>query len=150
MSTLMVTVRIATESDLLKVAQLSELWVTECITYGLRANKVEQLIQNIGEYFWVAEVDAEVVGYIFGSIQESEGLAVIESGVRYLEIDEVYVHPQYRSENIGHLMVDQLLQTAEGNGITRSIVYSASKQWQKVIGFYEKHGFHMWFVQMYR
>lgn len=49
-----------------------------------------------------------------------------------------------------HVMVDKLLEAAEGNGITRSVVYSATKQWQKIIGFYEKHGFKKWFVQMYR
>ncbi|SDN05732.1 N-acetylglutamate synthase, GNAT family [Paenibacillus sp. yr247] len=146
----MVTIRKATENDLSKVAKLSELWVAEAITYGLGANTVELLRNNIGEYFWVAEINSEVVGYITGSIHESDGLAVIEKGERYLEIDEVYAHPDYRNENVGHMMVDKLLQTAELNGITRSIVYSASKQWQKIIRFYEKHGFKMWFVQMYR
>lgn len=146
----MVTVRKANETDVLKVVKLSELWVSECITYGLGPNSEELLRNNIGDYFWVAEINSEVVGYITGSVHESDGLAVIEKGERYLEVDEVYVHPEYRSENIGHLMVDKLLQTAEGNGITRSIVYSASKQWQKIVGFYEKHGFKMWFVQMYR
>jgi len=146
----MVTVRKAKENDFIKVIELSELWVSECITYGLGANTVELMRNYIGDYFWVAEVDSEIIGYITGTIHESEGLAVIEKGERYLEVDEVYVHPEYRSENIGHLMVEKLLQTAEDNGITRSIVYSASKQWQKIIGFYEKHGFKMWFVQMYR
>jgi ribosomal protein S18 acetylase RimI-like enzyme len=146
----MVTVRRANENDLSKVVKLSELWVAECITYGLGANTADFLRNNIGEYFWVTEISSEVVGYITGSVHESDGLAVIEKGERYLEVDEVYVHPEFRNENFGHMMVDKLLQTAEQNGITRSIVYSASKQWQKIIGFYEKHGFKMWFVQMYR
>jgi len=146
----MVNLRKAREHDLVKVVKLSELWASESITYGLAANTEELLVNFLGDYFWVAEVDSQVVGYIFGSIHESDGLAVIEKGERYLEIDEVYVHPDYRNDNIGHAMVDQLLQTAESNGITRSIVYSATKQWQKIVGFYEKHGFQMWFVQMYR
>jgi len=146
----MVNVRKANEGDLLKAVELSELWVSECITYGLGANTEEILRNYIGDYFWVAEVDSVVVGYITGTVNESDGLAVIEKGERYLEVDEVYVHPNFRSENIGHLMVDKLLQTAEDNGIKRSVVYSASRQWQKIVGFYEKHGFKMWFVQMYR
>jgi ribosomal protein S18 acetylase RimI-like enzyme len=146
----MVTVRKANETDLSYVAKLSEIWVSECITYGLGANTEELLRNNIGDYFWVAEINSEIVGYITGSVHESDGLAVIEQGEQYLEVDEVYVHPEYRSENIGHMMVDKLLEAAESNGITRSIVYSATKQWRKIIGFYEKHGFKMWFVQMYR
>jgi ribosomal protein S18 acetylase RimI-like enzyme len=146
----MVNVRKVRENDLLKVVRLSELWVTESITYGMGANTEELFRKFIGDYFWVAEVDSNVVGYIIGTVHASEGLAVIGKGERYLEVDEVYVHPDYRSQNIGHAMVDKLLQTAESNGVTRSIVYSASKQWQKIVGFFEKHGFKMWFVQMYR
>jgi len=146
----MINVRKAKEVDLRKVVELSERWVAECITYGLGANTEELLQSYIGDYFWVAEVGSDIVGYITGKIHVSDGLAVIAKGERYLEVDEVYVHPQYRNGNIGHLLVDKLLQTAEDNGVTRSIVYSASKQWQKIVGFYEKHGFTMWFVQMYR
>lgn len=146
----MVSVRKAIEGDLLRVVELSELWASECITYGLGANTEEILRNYIGDYFWIAEADSIVVGYTTGTVRESDGMAVIDKGERYLEVDEVYVHPDFRNENIGHLMVDKLLQTAESNGIKRSIVYSASKQWQKIVGFYEKHGFKMWFVQMYR
>lgn len=146
----MVLIRKANEDDLLRTVELSELWVSEYVTYGLEVNTEEILRNYIGDYFWVAEVDAIVVGFITGTVHESDGLAVINKGERYLEVDEVYVHSDYRSGNIGHLLVDKLLQTAEDNGISRSIVYSASKQWQKIVGFYEKHGFKMWFVQMYR
>lgn len=146
----MFIVRKAKETDLSDVANLSEIWVSESITYGLGASTEELLRNNIGDYFWVAETNSQIVGYITGSIHVSDGLAVIEQGQHYLEVDEVYVHPEYRSRNIGHVMVDKLLEAAEGNGITRSVVYSATKQWQKIIGFYEKHGFKMWFVQMYR
>ncbi|WP_238403267.1 GNAT family N-acetyltransferase [Paenibacillus mesophilus] len=146
----MVTVRKANETDLVQVAKLSELWVSENITYGLGANSEQLLRTYIGDYFWVAEADSQVIGYITGTVHVSNGLAVIEKGEHYLEVDEVYVHPAYRNENIGHMLVDRLLQTAEENRITRSIVYSATKQWQNIIGFYEKHGFTMWFVQMYR
>ncbi|WP_411830582.1 GNAT family N-acetyltransferase [Paenibacillus lautus] len=50
---------------------------------------------------------------------------VIEQGEHYLEVDELYVRPENRSDNIGHVMVDKLLEAAEGNGI-------------KIIGFNEK------------
>lgn len=146
----MIAIRKAEATDLTKVAALSELWAAEGITYGLAANTKELLHNFIGDYFWVAEVESQLVGYITGSVHVSEVLAVIEPGELYLEIDEVYVHPDCRSNQIGHLLVDKLLDTAEANGIHRSVVYSASKQWQRMVGFYERHGFKMWFVQMYR
>lgn len=103
----MVNVRKANEGDLLRVSELSVLWVTEGITYGLGATTEEILRNYIGDYFWVAEIDSVVVGYITGTVHESDGLAVIEIGECYLEVDEVYVHPDYRSDNIGHAMVDK-------------------------------------------
>lgn len=77
-------------------------------------------------------------------------MAVIPQGKRYIEIDEVYVHPEYRSAGVGHQLVDRLLTEAESEGIRRSVVYSASKQLEKIVGFYRKHGFQMWFVKMFR
>ncbi|RAR40675.1 GNAT family N-acetyltransferase [Paenibacillus sp. MDMC362] len=65
--------------------------------YHLRFGaSTEKLFRNnIGNYFWVAEINSEIVGYITGSIHVSDGLAVIEQGEHYLEVDEVYVHPEY-------------------------------------------------------
>lgn len=146
----MATIRQAAQRDLPRVVELSALWAAEAITYGLAATREEELQAYIGDYFWVAENEMGVIGYITGSVHESEGLAVLPKGELYLEIDEVYVHPDYRSDKLGHTLVDSLLQTAEANGIVRSTVYSASKQWREIVGFYEKHGFQMWFVQMYR
>lgn len=146
----MIMYRKAKEQDLPQVVKLSELWEAENATYGLRANSADLLKPFLGDYFWLAEKQGEIIGYITGSVQESEGLAVIEKGEKYLEIDEVYVLPDYRNRKVGHTLVDQLLQSAEAGGVTRSLVYSASKQWREIIGFYEKHGFKMWFVQMYR
>ncbi|MBO7748529.1 GNAT family N-acetyltransferase [Paenibacillus sp. MWE-103] len=144
------TIRRATEQDLKRVEGLSGRWVSEGITHGLAVTTEAVLRGYLGDYFWVAALDSAIVGYILGSVRESEGLAVIEQGETYLEIDEVYVLPEYRSMNAGHGLVDRLLQASEENGVRRAVVYSASKQWQRVVGFYEKHGFQMWFVQMYR
>lgn len=144
----MYTIRQCTDQDLTAVVELSELWVKEGIAPGLQANYIEFLQRCMGEYFWIAEAQSAVVGFIFGTILESDGLAVIPEGEKYIEIDEVYVHPEWRSGGIGHELVDRLLQQAESNGVTRSLVYSAAKQWVRMVGFYEKHGFQMWHIQM--
>jgi ribosomal protein S18 acetylase RimI-like enzyme len=98
----------------------------------------------------VARNDQEILGYIFGTTHVSEGLAIIPAKEKYIEIDEVYIHPEHRSSGIGHKLVDHILDEAESNGICRSVVYSATKQWERMVGFYEKHDFKLWFVQMYR
>jgi hypothetical protein len=72
------------------------LWVAECITYGLVANTEELLRNNVGEYFWVAEISTGIIGYVSGSVHESDGLAVIQEGERYLEVDCQMVFPYHR------------------------------------------------------
>ncbi|WP_240041178.1 GNAT family N-acetyltransferase [Paenibacillus ginsengarvi] len=143
-------IRQALPSDVVAVSELSGLWEAEQITYGLAASDEGMLADRLGDYFYVSELDGILIGYIFGVVHVSEGLAVIDQGERYLEIEEVYVHPDHRGGRIGHRLVDELLRSSEHNGVTRSVVYSATKQWQKMVGFYEKFGFQMWFIQMYR
>lgn len=97
----MFTVRKANETDLSGVANLSEIWVSECITYGLGANTEELLRNNIGDYFWVAEINSEIVGYITGSAHVSDGLAVIEQGEHYLDKKEpARAGPFYSPRNL--------------------------------------------------
>jgi GNAT superfamily N-acetyltransferase len=138
------------EEDLEAVVQLSINWAGENNVYGMAPNELDDLRGRMNGYFWIARYDAEVVGYIFGTEHRSEGLAVIPAGESYIEIDEVYVSPGHRSAGIGHQLVDRLLLEAGWSGITRSVVHSAAKDWRRIVGFYEKHDFQMWFVQMVR
>jgi GNAT superfamily N-acetyltransferase len=139
-----------TISDIEQVVRLSERWASEGITYGLAANSFADLENSTFNYFWVARHDQDIVGYIYGTVHVSNGLAVIQAGDKYLEIDEVYITPEHRSCGIGHQLVERILEEAQSDGVYKSIVYSATKQWLEMVRFYEKHDFQMWFVQMYR
>ena len=143
-------VRRATEEDLGALVRLSELWSFEKITHGLAPNSIDDLIPKLGDYFFVASNESEIIGYTYGTVHASEGTAVIPQGEEYLEIDEVYVRAEHRNDGIGHELIGELLAEAERQGIKRSVVYSATKQWREIVGFYENHGFQMWFVQMYK
>jgi len=94
--------------------------------------------------------ETRVIGYLYGEALCSEGLAVIPKGECYLSIDEVYVHPQHRGGGVGQELVNAVLEEANRHGVRRSVVSSATKQWEKMVGFYGKHGFHMWTIQMVR
>lgn len=99
--------------------------------------------------FWVAEAHGAVIGYTYGAVQISQ-YTVFPLHAPFLEIYEVYVHPEYREQGVGHRLVDRIIAEAESNGVTHALVGSANFDWQRMIGFCEKHGFKMWYVQMYR
>lgn len=59
---------------------------------------------------------------------------------RYLELDNVIVHPNHRSKGIGKIMTDYLVQKAIGNDCTMAVLdaYTTNYAAQK---FYINHGF---------
>ena len=143
-------IRPARVGDIDDVVRLGELWAVEDITFGHVPTPAEQLKAQLDHYFWVAEDSARIVGFAYGSVHTSECLAVIPAGETYLEVDEVYVHPDYRCQSIGSQLVDRLIDEAGSHGITRFLLMSANKDWQRTVSFYQKHGFKMWYVQMHR
>lgn len=143
-------VRLAQEADVASVTKISETWASEQATYGVVPTPLKVLVDHLGLYFWVAEHSVSVVGYAFGRVGLSEGLAVIPSGESFLEIEELYVLPEYRSRGLGSDLVRALLQAAAENHVTRGLVHSATRDWQRIVRFYEQFDFKMWYVQMYR
>lgn len=78
-------VRPCREEDIPGVVGLSELWASERITHGQVAAPESFFRSRLGDYFWIAEADSEVIGFIYGSVHVSDGLAVIPAGGSYLE-----------------------------------------------------------------
>jgi len=60
------------------------------------------------------------------------------------------VTAEHRSSGIGGMLLDGLLEAARRNGVERSLVYSATRDLEKVLRFYRRHGFKNWYVRMYR
>ena len=144
-------IRSARGGDLAAVFDLFDRWVTEGESHGMRAPRPGDLETHLGPYFWVAAVDGDVVGFCYASPRTSEGQgAMLGEGERYLEIDDLYVRPDHRDKGVAAALLDRVLEEAAGRGITRSLVYSASVEWQKAIRFYERAGYRMWFVRMIR
>ena len=143
-------VRSAREADVESVVELSETWAAEDSTCGIVPTPASTLSDHLGPYFWVAERGTAVVGYAYGRVEVSQGLAVIPAGERYLEIEELYVLSEYRNEGLGSDLVRALLRVAAENRVTRGLVHPATKDWPRIVRFYEQFDFKMWYVQMYR
>lgn len=140
----------AVPDDVPRVHALCAAWESEEITYGLAATPAETLDAQLGPYFLVAEEDGEIVGYVTGSVHTSDGMAVIPDGAAYLEVDELYVIPDRRSQGMGRMLLDTVLARAEAAGVEYQLVYSATKDLRRVMQFYEQSGFQSWCIQLFR
>ena len=142
-------VRRCTEDDLVEVAALFERWQHEDAVWGLRAEPVERLRTRMGEFFLVARSEGRVVGFAVGKV-DREPFCVFPAGESYLEIEDVYVAPEHRRRGVGAALVESLLKAAEAGGIPRFHLYSASRDWQRSMRFYERFGFRVWSFQMFK
>jgi GNAT superfamily N-acetyltransferase len=144
-------VRTATGKDLAAIFDLYEGWLAEEPAVGMVKAPPGYFETRLGPHFWVAEEDGKLVGFACGSVHTTEAEhAVIPAGEKYLEIDELYVRPEHRNQGLGSSLVQHLIDDAVSSGAARTLVYSSSKQWKKVVEFYERQGFDMWFVRMVR
>ncbi len=152
----MYVIRPGQADDIPAIIELTELWASEQLsTTGTpEENTVEQLQTLLSSYFWVADQDGQIVGFILGIINgdsnKGEHYQILNEGESYLSLDQLYVHPDHRNLGIGSQLVRQLLSEAKAQGISVSIMHSDNRDWQRTFNFYQKHGFKMWFIKMYR
>ncbi len=145
-----IVIRQAAESDVQSISRLQYQWAEEGNVYGFMPESPEQLKAALNSYLLVAETENEIVGFISGTVHQSEGIAVIPEGESYLEIDNLYILPEYRMRSVGGSLVDRCLAQAREAGVAYALLYSAAKDIHSIIRFYEQHDFQSWNVQMFR
>jgi ribosomal protein S18 acetylase RimI-like enzyme len=143
-------IRECVAEDMPAVATLHETFAQEGVIYGYVAATYDELLTKLGSYFLVASLDDQVVGYIYGSVHTSQGLAVIPADETYLEVGELYLLPAWREHGLGGLLLERLLAVSAAQGIKRYLVYSANKEIERVLRFYQRHGFKSWCVLLYQ
>lgn len=143
-------IRQAVKDDVPAICRLQGRWFEEGSVYGFTPDDAEQVEAALGTYFLAAEVCGEVIGFISGAAHVSEGTAVVAAGESYLEIDNLYVEPEFRGRGVGGELVDRLLAQAREHGLTHAVLYSAAKEIHSVLKFYERHKFQSWYVQMFQ
>ena len=144
-------VRPAGKSDAQAVLRLSRLWAEEGCTDGYVACTLEHFQQWLdGGCFFVGEFQGEVVAYAAGVVKLGKGYLFKPEGEQYLNVDEVYAHADHRDKGLGTRLVQALLDKADAAGIVRSMVGSNNVDWLTTFKFYERHGYRMLSIQMYK
>lgn len=143
--------RPASLDDMQPVIDLSRQWSEEGCTDGYVACSAEHLQTWLeGGCFLVGEFQGKVVAYAAGVVNLGKGYIFAPDGEQYLNIDEVFVHADHRNRGLGTRLVKALLDKAESPGIVRSMVGSNNVDWLSTFQFYERHGYRMHSIQMYK
>ncbi len=107
--------------------------------------------------------DAEEIADIFAEIDEDDShstllalnedddivgiLTIVEclsisAGGKYGVLNELYVVPEYRSEGVGKMLVDEAKDLAETRDWKRIEVTTPGDEFSKTLHFYEREGFY--------
>jgi ribosomal protein S18 acetylase RimI-like enzyme len=110
-------------------------------------NRQRELLNDRNHFFLVAETNEKVIGMITGHVGERDE-AHIYKIERIGFIDEVCVHPSYRTSGIGRKLLDAMLELLYGEDVEFIGVGVAFKN--PAFHFYKTCGFTpegMWLIQ---
>lgn len=100
----------------------------------------------------LAAYDNELIAYVFGKeeIQEKQ-TSVIDKNMHYFEIEELYVHPSYRSRGIGKQLMESLEKELKKKGLEMMMLSTATKNWKAIMHFYiDEVGMNFWSARLYK
>src|SRR6266545_3116333 len=116
-----ILIRTCTRQDIDAVIGLERQWEQEGIAYGdfnpLRREAYVAILERFPAYFLVAEHDGQLVGYMHASADLDKRVEVIPAHEPYVEIEDLYVHPDFRNQDIGGQLLERLFEIAQHEGI---------------------------------
>ena len=144
----MVAINKVKQSDIKRLLELSLMWEKEDSCYGYRANTED----DFQDCYILAAYDDELIAYIFGKeeIQDKQ-TSVIDKNMHYFEIEELYVHPSYRSSGIGKQLMESLEKELKKKGLEMMMLSTATKNWKAIMHFYiDEIGMNFWSARLYK
>ena len=144
----MVAIHEAKQSDIKRLLELSLMWEKEESCYGYRANTED----DFQDCYILAAYDDELIAYIFGKeeIQDKQ-TSLIDKNMHYFEIEELYVHPSYRSRGIGKQLMENLEKELKKKGQKMMVLSTATKNWKAIMHFYiDEIDMNFWSARLYK
>jgi len=135
------------------VANLQKQWENEAITYGFVADNEDEILTYDKEYFYVALDDETVIGYETGEAKTNNKdiyMNVFPLDTKYLQINDLYIAPAYRSKSIGAELLTIVEEKSKEKCIEHIFLSSATIDAEAVRRFYEKNGFKIWTTMFFK
>ena len=144
----MITIHEAKQSDLKRILELSLMWEKEDSCYGYRANTEDDLKDR----YILAAYDDELIAYVFGKEEvQDKQTSLIDKNMHYFEIEELYVHPSYRSRGIGKQLMESLEKELKKKGLRMMVLSTATKNWKTIMHFYiDEIDMNFWSARLYK
>ena len=144
----MVAIHEAKQSDIKRLLELSLMWEKEESCYGYRANTEDDLKDR----YILAAYDDELIAYVFGKEEvQDKQTSVIDKNMHYFEIEELYVHPSYRSRGIGKQLMESLEKELKKKGLKMMVLSTATKNWKAIMHFYiDEIDMNFWSARLYK
>ena len=144
----MVAIHEAKQSDIKRLLELSLMWEKEESCYGYRANTEDDLKDR----YILAVYDDELIAYVFGKEEvQDKQTSVINKNMHYFEIEELYVHPSYRSRGIGKQLMESLQKELKKKGLEMMMLSTATKNWKAIMHFYiDEIDMNVWSARLYK
>lgn len=144
----MVTIHEAKQSDIKRLLELYLMWEKEDSCYGYRANTEDDLKDR----YILAAYDDELIAYVFGKEEvQDKQTSVINKNMHYFEIEELYVHPSYRSRGIGKQLMENLEKELKKKGQKMMVLSTATKNWKAIMHFYiDEIDMNFWSARLYK
>lgn len=135
------------------VANLQQMWEAEAITFGFCADDEEEILSYDKEYFYIALDGEMVIGYASAEEKTNSNdnyMNVFSMNEAYVQVNDLYISPDYRSKNIGAELLKTIEEKAEKNGIKHIFLSSATMDSSSVRRFYENNGFKIWTTTFFK
>ena len=149
-----VRIRACTPTDIDGVIALERQWEQEDIAYGnfnpMSREAYIAILERFPAYFLVAEHDGQLVGYIHASTDHEQRVEVIPEGEPYVAIEDIYVLPDVRDQEVGGKLLERVFAIAQAAGIQRFVAGTKSKDTDRILKFYRSHGFTAWHIQFFK